>query len=262
MTPYLPPELIGDIIEQITDHKTLAACSLTCRAWAPIAQSKYFRDLQFGQSSDKPTRFLEVIRESPHIALLPRSIGSNQWDVGDDDDGISLAEIAPLLLNVSSLSLEAVHLACRSSRKIVGAFPSLRGLQLYSCTVELQALSAFFQSHRTLRALSFHLGDIRSDLHREILPLRGLQDLGVLATKEISLLIPLLVDRETPLAPIECLDLHSLDPSDSVKVYTLLLGLRHTLCVLKIGVSYFHGYFSPYDGMWFHLNSYIGLTGL
>jgi hypothetical protein len=47
MRPYLPPELIETIIEQIEGEvrKTLAACSLV---WVPITQSKYFKDLGFG----------------------------------------------------------------------------------------------------------------------------------------------------------------------------------------------------------------------
>jgi hypothetical protein len=246
MHPYLPPELIESIIEQITDRETLAVCSLICWAWAPIAQSKYFRNLHFGPSPDETVRFHEMLRESPHIALLPRSIESKQWDARDGDDRTYLARIAPLLINVSKLTLTSVYLpyySSRDTRRTVEGFPSLRELRLLCCIVDLQSLSLFFQSHPTLCTLSLDTGKIigTNYQYQELLPLKQLKHLQVLYTSNISLLVPLLVDHEIPLAQIEHLKLIIIPLEDELEegdnaVYTLLLGLRHILHVLEIGV--------------------------
>jgi len=263
MHPYLPVELVENIVEQVEDQNTLAACSLTCRTWASIAQSKYFSRIHFSPSLDKTTRFLEVIRESPHIALLPRSIRSYQWDVGDEDGRACLAQIASLLVNVSSLCLEGVRLGFHSSQKIVGAFPALQELQFYGCDIDLGALSSFFQSHPTLRTLSFHLGVvIQVNPDQELLPLVRLQHLRVFCTEDISRLIPLLIHHEAPLAPVELLGLDSLRPSDNANACTLLFGLRHTLRVLEIGASYFQDKLCSSDGTCVSINKFIPLTGL
>ena len=258
MYPYLPPELIQSIIEQVEDEKTLAACSLTCRAWAPVAQSRYFRNIRFGPSSNEATRFLELIRERPHIALLPRSIRSNQWD--EECDGIYFAQIAPLLPNVTHLSLEALHLMYHSSRKTVEAFPSLQELQFYGCTIGLPFLSSFFQSHPTLRTLSFHLGEVvRVNAYQELLPLRRLQHLHAFYTQNISLLAPLIFHHDAPLAPIRCL---KLDLSDNASTSTLLFGLRYTLNVLEIGASCFRDDLGTYNGTCNPITIFVELTGL
>jgi len=241
MPPYLPPELIRNIVIQIECQKTLAACCLTCRAWAPIAQSEYFRDLCFGQSPIKTTRFFEVIRESPHIALLPRSISSSQWN-GVSEDGTYLAEIAPLLINVSSLYFISLYLAYHPSqdtRRLVQAFPSLRELYFVHCTIGLHTLSSFFQSHPILRTLSIFGGDVASttDQHQGLLPLRQLQHLRLFNTTGHSPLIPLFVDCESPLASIEHLELVSRSKSDTTANHTLLFGLRHTLHVLEVNLT-------------------------
>ena len=255
MHPYLPPELIEAIIEQVEDEKTVAAFSLTCRAWAPIAQSKYFRNLRFGPFPNDTSRFLELIRESPHIALLPRSIRSNQWDVRDEEDGIYLAQIAPLLPNVSDLSLEAMRLASCTSRKIVDGFPALQKLQIYACNVELHFLSLFFQSHPTLRTLSFHLGKVvQVNTYQELLPLRRLQHLRAIRLENISLLAPLLIHHGAPLAPIERL---GLDLNDDAGSCALIFGLRHTLHVLEIGASYFEDNPDTCDGPCISINSLL-----
>jgi hypothetical protein len=241
MPPYLPPELIENTIERIEHQKTLAACSLVCRMWAPIAQSKYFRYLHFGPSPDEAIRFLQMIRESPHIALLPRSIRSSQWE-GEyiEDDRITLSQVAALLINVSTLYLANVYLPARSrssqnTRRLVEAFPRLRELGFHSCTVELHSFSLFFQSHPALHALSFHLGVIWVGQPRDLPPFKGLRRLRISHITNISPVIPFLVDREAPLAPIDRLELVSLSRSESATVYKLLFGLRHILHILEIG---------------------------
>jgi F-box-like len=243
MHPYLPPELLEIIIEQIKDRETLAACSLVCHAWAPIAQSKIFRNLSFGSSPVETTRFFKMIRKSPHIALLPRSIMSNRWDVIHGDNGIYLAQIAPLLINVSKLTLTAVRLSSYpspNSRRNVDGFPSLRELHFINCTVELRILSSLFQLHPTLGTLSLGLGTKIStaEQHQGPLPLRGLQHLHVSSLANTLPLLPLLIDGITPLARIKHLELIPLRPGDDA-VYTLLYGLRHVLQVLMIGLSWF-----------------------
>jgi hypothetical protein len=271
MYPYLPLELIEAIIEEIECRETLAACCLVCRAWAPIAQSRYFGYLRFGSSPDKATRFLEVIRESPHIALFPRSIRSNQRGIHLAQiapllvnvssftlEGVNLAQIAPLLLNLSSFTLEGVNLLYYSSQnaqRIAEAFPSLRELHLDHCTVNLHILSSFFQSHPTLRTLTFRSGQISPmiDQSQELLPLRRLQHLQFFGSMDISLLLPLLVDHETSLAPIERLGLSLLSKSDSAVACTLLFRLRHTLQTLEIDSPSFHDNHRKSDGMCFSM---------
>lgn len=261
MKPYLPPELIESIFKHVEDEGTLAASSLTCRAWAPIAQSKYFRNIRFGPpSSNDASRFLKLIRESPHIALLPRSIRSNQWDQKGEGDSVCLAQIAPSLSNATDLSLEAVYLAYPSSWHIVEAFPSLQELRFFGCTVGLHFLSSVFQAHPTLHRLAFYVGTVvQVNTNQELLPLRQLQHLQLFNPQNISLLAPLLFHSEAPLAPIERL---SLCMSDSDSAYTLLFGLRHTLRVLEINASYFEDGLRTSNGTCDSIDFFINLTGL
>ena len=261
MNPYLPPELLEPIFEQVEDEGTLAACSLTCRAWAPIAQSKYFRNIRFGPPpSNDATRFLKLIRERPHIALLPRSIRSNQWDQRREGDSVCLAQIAPSLSNMTDLSLEALHLVYQFSRHIVEAFPSLQELRFVGCTVGLHFLSSIFQAHPTLHRLAFYMGTVvQANTNQELLPLRQLQHLQLFNPQNISLLVPLLFHPEAPLAPIERL---LLCMSDSDSTCTLLFGLRHTLHVLEINASYFQDGLCTSNGTCNSIDFFIKLTGL
>ena len=232
MQPNLPPEVIEAIIEEIDDREQLAACSRICSAWTPFAQSKYFRHVRIRRMAP----FLERIRESPHIALLPRSLSYT----GDEDgDGTYLAQIAPLLVNVSTLYLENVDLeSSESIRGITEGFPSLQSLYLSVFALELHILSSFFQSHPALHTLSLDRGTITSTAneHQELLSLRHLRHLLVTYPGFIPPLIPVLVDRETPLAQIERLTLSycSSDESHVAAISTLLFGLRHSLHVLEI----------------------------
>ena len=257
MLPYLPPELIDNIIEQIQieDRETLAACSLTCRAWAPIAQSKYFRKLTFRLATPG---FLRLIHASPHIALLPRWIwfSSSQW-VGDGrsrEENTYFAQIAPFLINVQNLVFLSVSLPSWSSQdtlRIIEAFPSLQELHIYHSTVGLDFLSLFFQSHSTLRTLFLGLGTVISsmDRHQELLPLTPLQHLRVSNVKNLSLLTSLLVDHENPLAQIKRLELVSRSESYGAAACTLLFGLRHTLHVLEVDSRFLQVDLHTCDGM-------------
>ena len=143
MPPYLPPELIENIMGHIDDQKTLAACSLICRAWTPFAQSEFFRILHLGPSLDRTTTFLQMVHQSPHIALLPRTLISDHWVPRVVDDGTNLAQIAPVLIKVSKLSLVSISLLDLPShnlRTIVEGFPSLRQLFLDTCTIDVHVL--------------------------------------------------------------------------------------------------------------------------
>ena len=202
-----------------------------------------------------------MVHQSPHIALLPRSVVSNRWVVGSEDDGPFLAQIAPLFIKVSTLYLVTGRLPDHSSqnfRRIAEGFPSLRHLSLDFCTTELHILSTLFHLHPTLRILSFYQGKISSmQQHRELLPLRRLQHLQVTSTTNIFSLIPLLVQDETPLARIERLELISFTRRDNVAACTLLYGLRHVLQVLKIGLSWFlEGHIQKLEGV-VHFSPYI-----
>jgi len=258
MPLYLPPELIENIIDQINDGKTQAACSLTCRAWAPIAQSIYFRNLHLGSSSDEVTRFLEMIHGSPHIALLPRSIilFIESDRMSGVDDGTYLAQLAPLLTNLLRLSICELSSSSPSVRRIAKAlFPSLRELHFTGCTAELHIISSFFQSHPTLRTLSFCGGGVTSKINQDqdLLPLRQLQHFDVSCWTDfpLSLLVPLLVNSAGPLAPIERLELVNLSGGDAASVCTLISGLRHILRVLRINPLWLQ---SKYGGTSISLN--------
>jgi len=70
---HLPPELIDAIFVQFrTEKKTLAACSLVCRAWLPCARRYQFATMSLRFTALQPSHFPELLRSSiiAHVCQL------------------------------------------------------------------------------------------------------------------------------------------------------------------------------------------------
>lgn len=71
----IPQEMYDLIIEQLSDNSsTLAACSLTCRAWEPSARLHLFRTLRVPEDTDSIANWTQRLQNAPHVARWVREL--------------------------------------------------------------------------------------------------------------------------------------------------------------------------------------------
>lgn len=72
---HIPQEMYDLIIEQLSDNSsTLAACSLTCRAWEPSARLHLFRTLRVPEDTDSIANWTQRLQNAPHVARWVREL--------------------------------------------------------------------------------------------------------------------------------------------------------------------------------------------
>ncbi|PCH37694.1 hypothetical protein WOLCODRAFT_95650 [Wolfiporia cocos MD-104 SS10] len=118
MTFVLPPELWDETIDHLWDDpKALTACALTCRDWVPSSRLHLFRTVRI-QSAKHCARFAALLADRPEIAPCVRrftisaeyaGIDSHGEPKEDDEWVDNVADIVPLLVNVSTVGLSRVR---------------------------------------------------------------------------------------------------------------------------------------------------------
>ncbi|KAI0367699.1 hypothetical protein BV20DRAFT_546112 [Pilatotrama ljubarskyi] len=79
MPVTLPPEVIVNILNSITDRRTLCSCALTCRLWLPASRYNLFYRLSISRRANFD--LLVRVREAAHIAPAFKNVRSLQlWE--------------------------------------------------------------------------------------------------------------------------------------------------------------------------------------
>ncbi|KAF4616404.1 hypothetical protein D9613_008861 [Agrocybe pediades] len=166
MTPNLPVELHGTIVNELKDEKdTLKQCALTCRLYRHLAQKLLFKSIEckFFPYRNPLEKFLDILKDSPQIANYVQrlSLCESGYLVDEVEETESqrdeaMSHVFPALINLVELSLRGLPdqmpfpniLEMRPSSRmaVMAKFESISSLTLHN--VDLVPLEIFAVLHR------------------------------------------------------------------------------------------------------------------
>ncbi|KAI0049160.1 hypothetical protein FA95DRAFT_951920 [Auriscalpium vulgare] len=123
------------------DRKTLLACSLVCKAWAPHAQRLLFRRLAHFDSSipwERRSQCWRTISENPVLGTYVRSV---KFFSHPDDTAAAINALLPFCPNISRLR---VFVFQAEDREIPILLDNLSTLRLHPTHLELSGIDACF----------------------------------------------------------------------------------------------------------------------
>ena len=134
----LPPELVNEVIDDISDNALLKPFSLMSRSWSYPARSRLFHHVRVRpeEVEDWLSRPPESVqRMAPHIAKFelqgrrggPLVEPSFRWD---DSEGILTRVIKPICHSLRSLELQNLVTCADAVRYFISLFPDLDDLYI------------------------------------------------------------------------------------------------------------------------------------
>ncbi|KAH9839333.1 uncharacterized protein C8Q71DRAFT_855958 [Rhodofomes roseus] len=103
--PQLPLDVWESILGYLwNDHRTLAACALTCRAFHPIVRHHVFNTVHLTHAPgySEYSRFTKLLQDSPHVALSVRAL---HLSLDSALERATLPAVLPRLHEIESLTL-------------------------------------------------------------------------------------------------------------------------------------------------------------
>lgn len=159
MLSYMPPEMIFAIISRNEDDsKSLAACSLTCRAWAPISQSYLLRAVRLrSEMANALDGFFLVLDTNSHIKGYVRSLCVSWSDISSSGEIYTIiSRLYDRLLNVQTVRIQSLGvLPGNLGPLLASTFPALQILELYGpCNQPVATFVDIISANTTLKRVS------------------------------------------------------------------------------------------------------------
>ncbi|KZT07076.1 uncharacterized protein LAESUDRAFT_131817 [Laetiporus sulphureus 93-53] len=148
--------VIADYLQD--DTAALQACSLTCRAWLPIARRQLFRTVTIRQHAGR-TCLTGLLDAQPRLARYIRELKLKSGHHGGDWLAEELGALLPRLPDLVMLAVEGHHELGASAIQAISsrvAAHGLRGIHLSQLRISCDHLVQLLTLFRDLAAIGLH----------------------------------------------------------------------------------------------------------